>query len=182
MQLWQRFVLLHWCRFVKSDQQAGFTLTEAIATISIAGVLATIAALGWVAFLNRRHLTSAQDRVFQQIRLAQTQAESSRTVWQVSFRNVDDRLQAAVHTADAPPGELPWEDLIHNIQIDPTRTTLYQKDGVYRVQFSQVGRVNGRLGRMTLQRSADSPARSCVIVSTLLGAARKGHDQECRVR
>lgn len=153
----------------------GFTLVEKIAVMAIIGVLMAIAAPSWITFFRARNLNAAQDKVFQTIRLAQFQAEQTRSTWQVSIRTDSyGFVQIAAHRSNTPTEQILWYDLDPRIQLHPTEMTLYQTGGVYRIQFNHQGRVIGQLGRVTLIRQDNLQMKRCVTVSTLLGAVRKG--------
>jgi hypothetical protein len=44
------------------------------------------------------------------------------------------------------------------------------------MQFNHYGEVNGQLGRITLSTIDQADTKRCVMISTLLGAMRKGED------
>ncbi len=183
MSVVQRWVCVHRNYVgVLSPRTAGYTITELLAALLLAAALGAIASLGWVQLLTRLNLDHANDRALQQIRLAQTKAKEARIVWQVSFRSHGGTLQAALHLPTVPPEQIPWQTLAGNVEIDPARTTLLQRDGMYRLQFSQLGRVNGQLGRLTLKSVNGNPQRRCVVTSTLLGTMRKVANERCPLR
>src|SRR4028119_1142300 len=67
----------------KSD--AGFTLLELIVIVLILGVLSSIAAPSWLAFINRQRVRTVNDRVFQTLRSAQSEAKRSKRDITVTF-------------------------------------------------------------------------------------------------
>lgn len=174
-------------RFVRSRQRAkffygkppdlGLTLLEILVVIAATGILMGIAAPAWTAFLNTRTLNAAQDQAWQGIRQAQHEAKQSRMVWQVSFREVNGQVQGAVHPVNLLLTEQDWENFNPSVRIDLRETTLRQVSGIYRVQFDPQGRVNSQLGRITFTSVHGGRSKRCVIVSTLLGALRKGENQ-----
>jgi type II secretory pathway pseudopilin PulG len=145
-------------------------MPEILVIVVIIGILMAIAAPSWLSFLNARQLNAAQDELFQAIRQAQVQAAQTHQVWQASFREPNGLIEFAVHTANAPPI---WQASIPTVHIDSADTTLATSSSSYRVQFGKLGQVNGQLGRLTLVGDR-SRTRRCVVVSTLLGAVRKG--------
>lgn len=167
-----------------SISSTGFTLPETLAVLTMMGVITALSAPAWQAYHNRVMLSIGQDQVLQIMRQAQTKSELHNVGWQASFREVNGRVQGAVHPSDALPNEIPWENLHKGLRIDAQRTSLLLKTGVYRVRFDHYGNVNGQLGRLTLRSRDNSRLRSCVITSTLVGALRtaretKPSDKQC---
>ena len=158
---------------------AGFTLLELVVVLVMVGILVAIAAPSWFGFLSTRQLSAAQERVHQVMRDAQSTAKLRHVNWQASFRETGGQLQWATHAATTLPADAIWNDLDANVQIDIAETTLYQTNGVRRVQFDRRGALTayGNLGRITLNSKNGGRVKRCVIVSTLLGATRKGQDQ-----
>lgn len=156
---------------------AGFTLLEMAVVLAVIGTLMALVAPVWLTIADQRRLTSSQDRVVQAIRLAQTRAEQLRGAWQTSLREVNGTVQVATHPVNAASNLIGWEKLADGIELDVAETTLPQTNGVYRVQFSHTGRVNGQLGRFTVKGKRTSQLKQCVIVSTLLGTVRRGQNQ-----
>jgi prepilin-type N-terminal cleavage/methylation domain-containing protein len=75
----------------KSD--AGFTLLELIVIVLILGVLSSIAVPGWLAFINRQRVRTVNDRVFQSLRLAQSEAKRTKRNITITFDTTVDPPQ-----------------------------------------------------------------------------------------
>ncbi len=155
---------------------AGFSLLEILTVITIIGILMAIAAVGWVNFHNNRRLITAQDQVYHALRQAQLEAKRRHVNWQASFQNVDGQGQWAIHSTNTFPMDAVWAELPDGVQIDVAETTLRQTSGIYKVEFSPRGHVNGQLGRVTVRVGGESRLRRCIFVSTLLGALRKARE------
>jgi prepilin-type N-terminal cleavage/methylation domain-containing protein len=156
---------------------AGFTLVESLVVVAIIGILTAMSGPTWLWLMNGHRLSSTQSQAYQIIQSAQSRADHTRTSWRASFRIVNDGVEAAAHPSDTLPTT--WESLPSGVRIDTAETTFLLSNGIYQVQFNHLnGRVNGQLGRITFIGSAGGNARRCVMVSTLLGALRKGQSQD----
>ncbi|WP_201322787.1 prepilin-type N-terminal cleavage/methylation domain-containing protein [Pseudanabaena sp. lw0831] len=174
----------------------GFTLIEVLVVMAMIGILAAISAPSWLGFANNQRLNTAQSQAFSTLRLAQSNAKRTQTMWQVTFRNMPNFAQYAVH--QAPPSSmtkeywdnLPWQNfdggvrIVENTEMQPrttfTQLTAVPDPNVYRVQFKSKGNPNGlgEMGRITfVSRSGDR--KKCVIISTILGAMRVAENEEC---
>ncbi|AFY80524.1 prepilin-type N-terminal cleavage/methylation domain-containing protein [Oscillatoria acuminata PCC 6304] len=154
----------------------GFTLLEVLIVVFIIAILAALGIPSWLNWVNTLRLNSSQNQIYSALRQAQSQATSNKDIYQVSFREMDDMAQWAVHLSSATLTDQDWQNFNSFIKIDETKTTFYQyaSTGVWRMQFNQKGHANGRLGRVTVRlRNSNSNKQRCVFVSTLLGAMRK---------
>lgn len=174
---------------------SGFTLTEALVVIVMAGVLSAIAAPSWLSFLNRQRVNAAQDQALQTLRLAQAKAVRENRSWEASFREDDGILQWSVHPIADNGATTIWQNLTENpdrVTIDAGSSNLNVSctQGEYCAQFEDRGSLkdddgnfpysDNVIGQITFTTSdvEDGPKR-CVIVATLLGSLQTGQDDNC---
>lgn len=173
----------------------GFTLIETMMVIVIVGVLAAIAAPSWVAFIETRRLSFAQDQIYRALLEAQSNAKRDKIAWQVSLQENDGIVQWAVHPASLNQfisSEVNWKSLDANIQVykdknnlNQCETTLNQQNpscpasGPWRVQFDYLGipkREGPELGQITLNTNSNTKTQRCIYVATILGTIRTGQE------
>jgi prepilin-type N-terminal cleavage/methylation domain-containing protein len=157
---------------------SGYTVIEMITVMVIIGVLAAIAAPGWLAFMNSRRANAARDQILQSLRQAQAEAIRKKEVQAVNF-----------NTGVNPPTitALGVTQQIGDGQLTANQVTLQAKNGatnVNRVEFSSSGNVrtpdlDPQGLKITVIVPPTGGAKRCVIVQTLLGAMRAGSDAEC---
>ncbi|MBF2026534.1 MAG: prepilin-type N-terminal cleavage/methylation domain-containing protein [Oscillatoriales cyanobacterium C42_A2020_001] len=160
-----------------SPSSSGFTLLEMIAVLLIIGVLCAIAAPSWLHLIDTSRLNNAQDEVLQALKTAQHRARLNKVTWEFGIRELTDgSVQWAIYSESTDSSSAAWNNLDPVIKLD-SETTLRNVNGVHRIQFNHLGAVNGQLGRVTLSSKNSNNIKRCVIVSTLLGALRKGYNQ-----
>jgi len=159
----------------------GYTLLEVLIVVLMVGILSAIAAPSWLGFLEKRHLKTAQEQIQRATSEAISRAKKDKLLWQVSFRESNNRLQYMIHPGSIIPPNAIWQSFTEHIQIDKASTTFYldSKSKIWRVQYNYQGNTNGRLGKITLRLSSGSKARRCVLASTLIGNTRLAGDKDC---
>ncbi|MEM6840277.1 MAG: prepilin-type N-terminal cleavage/methylation domain-containing protein [Cyanobacteria bacterium P01_C01_bin.120] len=160
-----------------SRSSQGFTLPELLAVVVIVSVLAAIAASAWVEYQANQTVISARDELRSGILQAQTSAITHRASWRFSLREVNDHIEWAIH-----PNTVSWQDvggwksLSSRVVLHSADTTLAQSGGTYYVRFGYQGDVRHRLSTLTLDSKNGRARNRCVVISTLIGATRKGKE------
>lgn len=179
---------------------AGFTLIEILVVVIMLGVLAAIAAPGWQTLMNRQRVAVAQRDALAAIREAQANTQRDIRAWQTCFRTNNNRVEVLVHPIAPPnnplncPANNPnWRYLAgetsKDVQIFASNTNLPLRNGMPSVRFDFNGRLSaegaasgtivGNGERITFAPRNQSGPRRCVILPSILGAARSGRDADC---
>ena len=168
--------------------ESGYTLLELLVTVIMLGILAAIAAPGWLGFINRQRVRTVNDRVFQSLRAAQSEAKRSKREIVITFSAPPvDPPTATINTVPAGPIPLQTETFDAGGEIKPgtivlsTNATVPVAPGVplHSIVFDYQGNVTNLPpnppspnARFVVTVSVPGGARQCVFVETLLGGMR----------
>ena len=156
-------------------KNSGFTLFEGLVVVAIFGILAAIAAPSFLGFRERRKVETVQQMLYQAMRSAQMDAMQKREERQFSLRQQGDHLEWSSHSRSVSPVQINhWEALPAGVVLAERDNTLPEASDVHYVRFNFQGDVKYRLGTVTLTGANGGRVERCVIVSTLIGAMRKG--------
>lgn len=154
--------------------QGGFTLLETIVVVAMIALVAVIALPSWLRFLDQRRVNMTQDMIYQALRRTQQEASQNIQPQQFSLRERDGLLEWASHPTSVSAAQVAhWTPLMEGVRLASEDNTLPRRDGVRYAEFDHMGNTNS-LGRITVVGSGGRLSHRCVVVSTLLGAMRKG--------
>jgi prepilin-type N-terminal cleavage/methylation domain-containing protein len=186
----------------------GFTLLELIVIVLILGILSSIAAPSWLAFINRQRVRTVNDRVFQSLRLAQSEAKRTKRDITVTFnydRNATPVVDPPTVKFDPP---LPTSDNMQTLangdrvqrldgggEIKPGTIKLVSNATAvgdpdlplnsiifdYKGNVKKLPSPNPAIpGRFVVSVStANGAARQCAIVETIIGGMRTAQGNDC---
>ncbi len=103
---------------------AGFTITELLAIVLSLGIVSAISVPSWLMFINNHRIKTSIDRAYWAIEIAQSNAKRDKVSWQVTYKQVGNTVQIAIHRSDIPPAQVPageWKSLEQDIRINTVK-------------------------------------------------------------
>ncbi len=182
----------------------GFTILEVIVIVLVLGILSAIAAPSWQAFITRQRVRTVNDRVFQSLRLAQSEAKRTKRDVTIVFNTNTSTPPVDPPTVTFDPplatggstqtlnagGEIkPGTIALSTNAIAPGDPDI----PVNSIIFDYQGNVkklpprtnpaipNARFVVTVAPANAkpNSSARQCAIVETIIGGMRTAEGKEC---
>jgi prepilin-type N-terminal cleavage/methylation domain-containing protein len=185
----------------------GFTLTEVLVVIIIAGLLASIAAPSWLSFVDRQRMTSVRSELLLKVKEAQAKSLRTKTLQSVvvaidnpstgrptstvsvvqSSRNAAGDL--VVGTEDPGKKMLGGENSsAFVLEVFPPNTTLtfnyggtveYPKTSLLSLVTSPNNTSSLMMYRFKPRKNSTNMS-ACLVVDTIIGAIREATDDDCK--
>ncbi|MEG5047096.1 prepilin-type N-terminal cleavage/methylation domain-containing protein [Microcoleus sp. B4-C1] len=167
----------------------GFTLLEVLVIALIIGIFSSIAAPSWQGFINRQRVRTVNDRVFQSLRLAQSEAKRTKRDITVTFDTTVDPPKitftpplatgGSTQTLDGggeiPPGTIA---LRHNAPAPANSIVFDYLGNVNELPLDTSANPNVRRFVATVS-TVNGGAKQCAIVETIIGGMRTAEGNDC---
>lgn len=165
-----------------SHSDNGFTLVEVLVVIIIVSILGSIAAPGWLSFLNRQRANTVKNEFLSKFREVQEDAKQKSTDRTIAFKTTPSGPAIEIGDGSGNVRTQYIGDDVKNIKvsfsggrINPIDNTPYGGVG-----FDYRGSIVADVFPFVVKVGTDeNPVQRCIIVTTLLGGVSEGSGSEC---
>ncbi len=161
--------------------EGGFTLLEVLVIALIIGIFSSIAAPSWLAFINRQRVRTVNDRVFQSLRLAQSEAKRTKRDITITFDKTLAPPKVKFEPAIATGGSEQNLDGGGEIKPGTIALTFNKPDSDPKkssLVFDYQGNPSTTEFVVTVAPSGGG-AKQCARVETLIGGMRTAEGTQC---
>ncbi len=178
------------------SKSLGFTLLEVLVVMIMVGILSAIAAPSWLGFVNNQRISTSQNKIFQAIRVAQSDSKirnaSNDNRVRITFRTNQtdnayriDNVRTGAGEQSLEPGVVISNIFTPPIVIPPNNAVLPPGNvGQPFIEFDSRGFVYDPSNLLTYPicinlSVANSPRIRWIAIKTLLGAVVTGSEGAC---
>ncbi|MDT9197100.1 prepilin-type N-terminal cleavage/methylation domain-containing protein [Limnospira sp. PMC 1042.18] len=174
----------------RTKNQSGFTIIEILVVVLMVGIVGAIAAPTWIMFANRQKVRTVNDRVFNAIQRAQSQAQLASLGHSLEFGEPRGIPAYRIYlTTEGRPSDdnAGWQTLDVNGEINEGQITLRvippQGDSREDLEFDHLGVVLNTIKEddpfWVVVSSADNSVTHCVAVRTRLLSTQRLEGDDC---
>jgi len=164
----------------------GFTLIELLVVIIMAGILASIAAPGWLAFINRQRVGAVQDEMLQILQTAQVDAQRTNRDYNVGVTSTIGMADLTVGPETTglknSLGGSPVRDKLKLDAVDSNGDSISDFVFNHNGQIEAISTSTSSISlpvviSVTLDGSSVNP--KCIVLTTLLGGMVSAEGDSC---
>lgn len=191
----------------RKKRQGGFTLIEVLVVVLMIGILSSIAAPGWLGFLNQQRVNRANDVVLRALRSTQSEARKTKFSYSFMIRMSSGGVPELASFPDNDGNATPtnWQSLGADIGLSPNQVwagtnftgtnvgsgspTAVTATPVGRIRFDHTGVLRSSAKSLTSpltitlgQFGSNPPSigtMRCVQITTLLGSTETRREEPC---
>ncbi|MEX6778056.1 pilus assembly FimT family protein [Limnospira fusiformis] len=176
----------------RTKNQSGFTIIEILVVVLMVGIVGAIAAPTWIMFANRQKVRTVNDRVFNAIQRAQSQAQLTSLGHSLEFGEHGGIPAYRIYlTSKGRPSDnnAGWQTLDVNGEINEGQITLRvippEQDSREELEFDHLGVVLNTIKEgdpfsfWVVVSSADNSVTHCVAVRTRLLSTQRREGDDC---
>lgn len=164
-------------RPMRKNLTSGFTLIELLVVVLMTGILASIAAPGWLAFINRQRVKTVQNEMREVLQSAQSDARRNNIDYEI---DIDSTVGSPILTVKRS-GAASGTD--YDLGGGPIRDKIKIIASASSLEITHSGEVGDATAVIPFVMSIsvediDTPTR-CIIVTTLLGGLANASGDDC---